>query len=45
LGLEYNLVPKTTFSGYDSNGDPATLTSKNGYIGVKLGVCFGGGRN
>jgi len=20
------------------------LTSKNGYIGLKLGVCFGGGR-
>ena len=44
MGIEYNIIPKTTFSGYDSNGDPATLTSKNGYIGLKLGVCFGGGR-
>jgi outer membrane protein X len=43
LGIEYNIVPKTTFAGFDSNGDPATLTSKNGYIGIKIGVCFGGG--
>ena len=43
IGIEYNFVPKSTFDGFDSNGDPATLTSKNGYIGIKLGVCFGGG--
>jgi hypothetical protein len=43
LGIEYNIVPNTTFSGFNSNGDPATLTSKNGYIGLKIGVCFGGG--
>ncbi len=44
MGVEYNIVPNTTFSGFDNNGDPATLTSKNGYIGLKLGVCIGGGR-
>ncbi|HET9825207.1 MAG TPA: hypothetical protein VFP87_07735, partial [Chitinophagaceae bacterium] len=44
VGVEYNIVPSTTFQGYDMNGNPATLTSKNGYIGLKLGVCFGGGR-
>ena len=45
LGLEYNLVPKTTFDGYDENGNPTTgLTSNNSYIGIKLGVCIGGGR-
>ena len=44
MGIEYNIVPSTTFSGYDMNGNPATLTSKNSYIGMKLGVCFGGGR-
>ena len=44
VGVEYNIVPNTTFNGYDSNGDPATLTSKNGYIGLKVGVCIGGGR-
>lgn len=44
FGLEYNLIPKTTYDGYDSNGNPATgLTSKNGYLGIKVGVCFGGG--
>ena len=43
LGVEYNIVPKTTFTGFDGNGDPAKLTSKNGYLGIKLGVCIGGG--
>ena len=45
LGLEYNLVPKTTFEGYDSNGNYVTgLTSSNNYIGIKIGACIGGGR-
>jgi hypothetical protein len=44
LGFEYNLVPKTTFEGYDSNGNLTSgLTSNNSYIGIKVGVCFGGG--
>jgi hypothetical protein len=44
VGFEYNLVSKTTFSGYDSNGDPVSnLTSKNSYIGIKVGACIGGG--
>jgi hypothetical protein len=44
LGVEYNIVPKTTFTGYDSNGSLTTgLTSNNSYLGVKIGVCFGGG--
>jgi hypothetical protein len=44
FGIEYNLVPKTKFTGYDGDGNPTTgLTSKNGYIGIKIGVCFGGG--
>ena len=43
LGVEYNLIPNTTLDGYDSNGDPAKVTSKNSYIGIKLGVCLGGG--
>lgn len=45
VGVEYNLVPKTKFTGYDMNGDPATLTAKNGYLGIKLGFCIGGGEN
>jgi outer membrane protein X len=45
MGIEYNLVPKTTFDGYDENGNPTTgLTSSNGYLGIKIGVCIGGGR-
>lgn len=43
FGIEYNIIPTTTFTGFDNNGDPATLTSKNSYIGIKLGVCLGGG--
>jgi hypothetical protein len=44
IGFEYNIVPTTTFTGFDNSGDPATLKSKNSYIGIKLGVCIGGGR-
>src|SRR6187402_894117 len=45
IGLEYNIVPKTTFEGYDSGGNYVTgLTSSNNYIGIKIGACIGGGR-
>ena len=45
IGLEYNIVPKTTFEGYDSDGNYVTgLTSSNNYIGIKLGAFIGGGR-
>ena len=44
VAVEYNIVPNTKFSGFDSNGNPATVTSKNGYIGLKIGACIGGGR-
>ena len=45
IGLEYNIVPKTTFEGYDSNGNYVTgLTSSNNYIGIKIGAFIGGGR-
>lgn len=45
MGIEYNIVPKTTFEGYDQNGNPTTgLTSNNNYLGIKIGVCIGGGR-
>lgn len=43
MGFEYNLVPKRTIKGYDINGDLADVDSKNSYIGIKIGVCFGGG--
>jgi outer membrane protein X len=45
FGIEYNIVPKTKFAGVDGDGNPTTgLTSDNSYLGIKLGVCFGGGR-
>ena len=45
LGLEYNIVPKTTFEGYDSDGNYVTgLTSSNNYMGIKIGAFIGGGR-
>lgn len=43
FGLEYNIVPSSTLDGFDANGDPAKVKSQNSYIGIKLGVCFGGG--
>jgi outer membrane protein X len=44
VGFEYNFVPKTTFTGYDANGNLTSgLTSNNSYIGIKIGACFGGG--
>ena len=44
VGVEYNLIPKTTYTGYDADGNMTTgLSSKNGYIGIKIGACFGGG--
>ena len=45
MGFEYNIVPKTKFQGYDGDGNPTTgLTSNNSYMGIKIGVCIGGGR-
>lgn len=45
FGVEYNIVPKTKFTGYDGDGNPTTgLTSNNSYMGIKVGVCIGGGR-
>jgi len=45
FGIEYNIVPKTKFTGFDGDGNPTTgLNSDNSYLGVKIGVCIGGGR-
>jgi hypothetical protein len=43
IGIEYNLVPGSTLDGYDENGNVAKIDSKNGYLGIKIGVCLGGG--
>ena len=43
LGIEYNLISKTTVPE-SSAGANDGYTVKNGYVGIKLGVCIGGGR-
>ena len=43
LGVEYNLIGKTTVPASTNPVSPA-YDIKNGYIGIKLGVCIGGGR-
>lgn len=43
FGLEYNIVPSLNISGFDQNGNATTIKSKNGYIGIKFGICIGGG--
>jgi len=45
LGLEYNLVGKTTEKFDDGTSNPPSVSSKNGYLGIKLGFFFGGGKN
>ncbi|WP_276479817.1 OmpW family outer membrane protein [Paraflavitalea pollutisoli] len=45
LGVEYNIVPATTTEYIDYNTEAkTTLKTKNGYLGIKVGVCIGGGR-
>ena len=41
FGLEYNIVPKTTYVDYNGSGN--TITAKNSYVGIKVGICIGGG--
>jgi hypothetical protein len=44
VGLEYNIVPSTKLETINSSGDKTTITTKNGYMGIKLGFTIGGGR-
>jgi outer membrane protein with beta-barrel domain len=44
VGVEYNIVPKTTMEYINSNGVKTTSSMKNGYIGIKVGFCIGGGK-
>jgi len=44
VGMEYNIVPKTTFTGWDADGNPVSgMSSKNSYLGIKIGCVIGGG--
>jgi hypothetical protein len=44
VGVEYNIVPKTTMEYINSNGVKTTTSMKNGYVGIKVGFCIGGGK-
>ncbi len=45
LGLEYNLIPKTKGILVGTSGANLNYESPNAYLGVKLGLDIGGGRN
>ena len=45
LGLEYNLIPKTRGILVGTSGANLNYESPNAYLGVKLGLDIGGGRN
>jgi hypothetical protein len=44
LGIEYNLIGNSSVVTSDGGGNSITATSKNSYLGVKLGFFIGGGR-
>jgi len=43
FGVEYNIIPEADVDTYDNSGNIVKTKTKFGYIGIKLGVCFGGG--
>ncbi len=43
FGVEYNIIPDADIDTYDNFGNLVKARTKFGYIGIKLGVCFGGG--
>ena len=44
LGIEYNFIGNSSVQAIDASGNPYAATARNSYLGIKLGVCFGGGR-
>ena len=44
LGVEYNIIGNSTVQTIDGTGNPYIVTASNSYLGIKLGVCIGGGR-
>ncbi len=43
FGVEYNLIPKSTVPESSPSAHDG-YTVQNSYVGIKLGVCIGGGR-
>lgn len=44
VGVEYNIVPSTKVETVTSGGVKSTYSTKNGYLGIKVGFCIGGGK-
>ena len=44
LGIEYNIIGNSTAQTFDGSGNVVTSVAKNSYLGIKFGVCIGGGR-
>ena len=45
MAFEYNIVGKTSQTTVDGSGNTkTTITSRNNYMGIKIGFFFGGGR-
>ena len=45
VGLEYNIVPSTKYEMVNmTTGAKSTYSTKNGYLGIKVGFCIGGGK-
>ncbi|MBO9199401.1 MULTISPECIES: outer membrane beta-barrel protein [Niastella] len=44
VGLEYNIIPSTKIESVNGSGVKTTYSSKNGYMGIKLGFVIGGGK-
>ena len=45
MGLEYNLIGKSTETVQDGTPNPPSISSKNSYLGIKIGFFIGGGKN
>jgi outer membrane protein X len=45
VGLEYNIIPSTKVESVNTTTNAKTVyTTKNGYLGIKVGFTIGGGR-
>jgi hypothetical protein len=44
FAVEYNVIGKSSYSATDGTGHTYTVSSKNSYMGVKIGFFIGGGR-
>ena len=44
LGVEYDIIGNSSVQTIDGSGNPFIVTASNSYLGIKLGICIGGGR-